>query len=301
MQPIQSKPIFGFRWLQEIYLWAQAKAPAAGIRWHLAIAMVLVGFVPLITFWGVMKADLGENVLEDAHIQLKVRAEGISERIAGVMGGLSGDLRALQTEQVIQGASSGDEELVGELLRLQNVYDQFLEISLYDEDGFIIESTDQNGHAVFRDRTMLHRQAVELGVITVSPPKKRLDEDQLYMDVYLPVRDYKGTVFRVIKASTSFKAIEDVIKGATVGDNGYFALMNESGTILIHPKAQDRRLGPPRGIGRDQDGPRLPRERSASCNNLAYGLRGDESWPGVDLSGSHAREGGDRSRLRYPI
>lgn len=210
------------------------KLSAPSLRTYVLVAMMLVGLVPLLVFWAVLSSDLNDQVLDDARRNANQRAHGLAERITGAIGGMESDLRALQTTPMVRSASGTREALEAELFRIQDAFEIFREITIYQTDGYIVATTDKKGAVPFLDKTASLQDAAAQEKPIVSPPKRRLGAEELYMDVYIPVLDEDQNVFRVIRANTSFESVRTILLGAKLGESGYFALTNDAGAVLVH-------------------------------------------------------------------
>ncbi|MFT5468593.1 MAG: signal transduction histidine kinase/ActR/RegA family two-component response regulator [Verrucomicrobiales bacterium] len=206
-------------------------------RISVLMAMMLVGLGPLLVFWAILSGDLNHHVLSDARSNATERAHGLAERVTGVIGRMSSDLRALQTSPTLRNSLATSEQLHEELARMQDAYDIFREITIYRTDGRFVATTDVIGAVVAIDKSSALTAAVSTNKEVVSPPKRRLGADELFMDIYIPVEDQEKRVFRVIRANTSFRNVQKMLLDARLGQSGYFALTNDSGAILVHKDA----------------------------------------------------------------
>jgi len=176
---------------------------------------------------------------ESSYDRLESLASHLGSEVSNVVAAAASDLEKLLASPVFVEVGRSPEEQVEELVRLARFYKYLDFITLYDTDGFAVGSTDENDLAE-RELTRWFCKA-RSGQLRVSAPrKKRGKKDELYLDIYLPIRQERRGVTQVVRASISFQRIWSLLD-AVEAETGLTAMLVDAkhDNILASPSRQD--------------------------------------------------------------
>ncbi len=206
------------------------------IRNRLLLAIVISGLLPIAIVF-----VLTRTIIESSH--LKSQEESLSEinhelanQVAASMESAATDLRSLTNNPFFTNYKDNVSAVREEMQRLVSVYDRFLDISVYDADGYLIcvTSDAEVSEPLYKDYSASFKQALA-GRTSISPPKIILGQNGLYLTVYLPmlVDDKPGS--GVIKARLSFDRVLGVLGNSQIGQNGFTIMLDKWGNIISGP------------------------------------------------------------------
>ncbi len=200
------------------------------IRFHLFVALLLVAFLPLFALSVALSSKLRTSALKEAQQHVSVVADEIGGRLAELMLTIERNLQSLQSNPRLQ----IEAERGPEMERLLSIFDDFHDISLYQANGEIIASTNQDGSdpAPYREHTSWFRDAVDSGQRTVSRPTRRIGLEGMFVVVYLPIGSEDAAAHTVIRASLRFDRIQSILQGIDLAKSGQFMLVDELGLVL---------------------------------------------------------------------
>ena len=209
------------------------------IRSRLLAAMFITGLVPLVIVMITMLTVLSRSVMRSEEEKVTDMANQLSRHIGEVMDRAARDLESLKTNPFLSDPEATSEEKLKEMYRLVGVHENFSDISLYDSEGFLIESTTQDA-PVYKDYTTWFLQALN-GETVISHPRRKVDEeDGMFLTVYMPVK-IEDEVREVIKARLSFDRVMKLLDGVEVGERGSVVLLDAWGVMISGPFARKGR------------------------------------------------------------
>ncbi|MCB1229790.1 MAG: response regulator [Verrucomicrobiae bacterium] len=186
--------------------------------------------MPLLTVLSRDLREIEEEKVSDISFQL-------GKHVAEVMDRSARDLESLMTNPFLSDHESKIENKLSEMRRLVSVYETYSDISLYDKDGYLIESTTKD-YPSHRDYTSWFDDALN-GKITISQPHRKVGSEGLFLTVYLPVKSKEGEIEQVIKARLSFDRVMRLLADVHVGDDGKVVLLDSLGNVICD-RDQDR-------------------------------------------------------------
>ena len=203
------------------------------IRSRLLISMLITGLVPLLTVLTPMATVITRNLRLEEEDKLSETSRQIGNLVAEVSDRTARELSSLQSNPLL--ATSDLDIKVKEMHRLVRIYEVYSDISLYDDDGFLLCSTAED-LPPFREYSDWFNGALK-GKTTVSPPQRIIGREGLYLTVFLPVQINSGAnsknVRQVLKARLSFARVLSLLDGVKVGRNGCVYLLDSLGNILF--------------------------------------------------------------------
>ncbi len=206
------------------------------IRYRLLVVMVITGLVPVAIMSVTMHTVLSRNILKSEEEKVSDIGRQLSLHIAEVMDRAARDLSSLKTNPFLSDPDESIEAKLREMHRLVGVHEIFSDISLYDREGFLIETTTENA-PVFKEYSTWFGQAVK-GETVISHPRRKIDDSQgLFLTVYMPV-EAGGDTINVIKARLSFDRVMKLLEGIEVGEDGEVVLLDAWGNVISGPVAK---------------------------------------------------------------
>ncbi len=204
------------------------------IRNRLLISMALTGLVPLVVVLVPLGAILSRNLRQQEEDKLTETSAQLGRLIAEVTDRTARELSSLQTNPFFADPEGDNKSKLKEMQRLVRIFEIYTDISLYDQDGFLIGSTAEE-HPAFREYSDWFRTALG-GQISVSHPQRALGKDGLYLTVYLPIiqseDNPKSAPHHVVKARLSFSRILAVLEETSIGKGNLVYLLDELGNTL---------------------------------------------------------------------
>lgn len=196
--------------------------------------MVLTGLVPLVIVLVPLGTVLNRNICEQEEEKLSETSRQLGRLVAEVTDRTARELASLQSNPFLSDAGEDLGTKLKEMHRLVRIYEVYSDISLYDNDGFLLGSTSEE-HPSFREYSDWFRKALN-GDTVLSHPQRVLGKEGLYLTVYLPIdspeSEKQGTKRQVIKASLSFARILSMLNGSSVRGEHPVYLLDSLGNIL---------------------------------------------------------------------
>lgn len=204
------------------------------IRSRLLLSMMVTGLVPLIIVLVPLATVLQRNLQIKEEEKLADTARQLGRLVAEVTDRTARELSSLQSNPLLADPAGDLDEKLVEMYRLVKIYEVYTDISLYDEEGFLLGSTAKE-HPAFREYSDWFREALA-GRIALSQPQRVLGKEGLYMTVFLPVKPLDGAEdgapSQVIKARLSFARIMSLLEDGPVGGDGSVFLLDALGNTL---------------------------------------------------------------------
>ena len=184
----------------------------------------------------VLVAVLNNNVIRPSLTDTEVRKISalnteLSRGIIQEMDRAVEALRLLGTNPYLKNRQSTSGERLEEMRRLVRVYDIFSDISLYNEDGDIINSTTFSQDQV-HDRTIWFERAVR-GETLISSPRVVRGLEGLHLSVYHRLENADGQP-QVIRGRIPFDAVWQKLDQVELGKGGYAFLLDARGNVISH-------------------------------------------------------------------
>ncbi len=196
--------------------------------------MVLTGLVPLIIVMVPLATVLNRNLKEQEEKKLSETARQLGRLIAEVTDRTARELSSLQSNPLLSDPSGNIETKITEMHRLVEIFEVYSDISLYDDEGFLLGSTSED-HPSYREYSDWFRGALK-GNVTLSHPQRIIGKEGLYLTVFLPIKSSQdegdGETRQVIKASLSFARIISIIEDGRIGGDNSIYMLDALGNTL---------------------------------------------------------------------
>lgn len=218
---------------------ARCQLPAIKLRYYLLIAMLAAGALPLLILTVILQKRLAHDIIQDQKDHTADVVIELSGRIEEIMESVAKDLSSVQSNPLVTNPNAPAEQREQEMIRLLGNYDDFFDISIYNRWGELITSTTSDedpGAPVqnYRDHTQFFKDTVATGKKVVTSPKRKLQREELFLDVYYPILE-GGEVINVIKASLKFDKVHAALS-RRLGKEGFFVLLDERSNRIFHPE-----------------------------------------------------------------
>ncbi|MEM7147097.1 MAG: ATP-binding protein [Verrucomicrobiota bacterium] len=202
------------------------------IRKRVLAALLLVGLLPLAIIFFSTQTLTSRALYDSEHDKLSEIGHEVGRQVAGIMENRARDLESLRSNPFLVDPSATPEERLKEMERLVGVYDLFTDISLYDKNGNLVNSTTFVQPELV-ERSVWFTRALE-GKVSISTPSALLGQPGLHLTVYLPVLSKASNERHVIKARIPFASVWNLLDSVVIGSGGAVILLDHSGNILSH-------------------------------------------------------------------
>jgi two-component system cell cycle sensor histidine kinase/response regulator CckA len=203
--------------------------------------MMIAGILPLIIMFAVMHFVVRNAIHQSEKEKIAEISDQLARNVAAIMEGASNDLRSLATNPILSNSERTEAERLTEMQRLVSAYDSFSDISIYDPDGYLIDSTTEE-EPIWREYSKWFKQA-KVGETSISDPIASVDEETpLRLSVYLPIFGEAENVKNVVVARLSFQRVLSLLGSVRHGENGRAVLLNSFGRLICHPKKDEELL-----------------------------------------------------------
>lgn len=193
--------------------------------------MLITGFIPVVLVLIPLVTVLSRDLRQAEEAKISDIARRVGQHVAEVMDRTARDLETLVTNPFFADPTGSVDQKLSEMQRLVHIHDTYFDLSLYNEDGFLLASTTEN-HPAYRDYSDWFKSALG-GEISVSLPHKIVgNENSLFLSVFLPVHSKDGSISQVIKARLSFDRVMELLRGNKIGDSGVIYLIDAWGNII---------------------------------------------------------------------
>ncbi|MEM6279522.1 MAG: cache domain-containing protein, partial [Verrucomicrobiota bacterium] len=201
------------------------------IRNRILVALTATALVPLVVLYFTTDSMIRSSVMQTEAEKLEKINHQLATHVKTLMQSYQHDLRALQTDPILIDGAAATEMRLRQMYRLVDIYDFFSDISLYNREGYLIESTVAD-HPAYRESSYWFSDAIERKETTISRPQLALGSKGLNLSVYLPVFEAGGEVTNVVRARLTFDRISSLIRSIVPGESGEFILIDQWGGIL---------------------------------------------------------------------
>ncbi|MGK0185896.1 MAG: signal transduction histidine kinase [Verrucomicrobiales bacterium] len=192
------------------------------------IGLLGAGLLPLLVVLGLFGfstlSELKEAALKDRSSltrRLAVEVEGLLENVVL-------DVDLIRTNPLLVGRATDPDSRAAELSRM-SLDTRFTEISLLDENGYVVATSDDV--SVTQDRSPWFERCVEQSCTVVSDPIRK-SEDELSVLVYEKVPDELESDIHVVRARMGFGSVWSILDGIGESGSGQMFLIDASGNIL---------------------------------------------------------------------
>ncbi len=207
------------------------------IRHRVLFALVCAGLLPSAALLLVTN-NINRRVIEDAQYE-KLDSVGseVRRQVVASMADAALGLQTLRTNPLIVRPDVSQDDRLAEMTRIVDEDPRFTDLSLYDEDGWLLNSTTANTPEV-REHSAWFFEARDTGEVVTSQPHRLTGIPGLHLRVFIPIliQDLPGTC--VLKARLPFDGVWQRIEGAKVGEQGKFVLLDSMGKVLFYPGEQ---------------------------------------------------------------
>jgi PAS domain S-box-containing protein len=215
-------------------------ATGSSVRGQLLRILLLVALVPLIAMAIYVSVSMRAAVVRSAENNLSDRAALGAALVQQRVDQSSAALAALSTSPVLRDASADRLSLNEELAAAKSVYPEFDDITLIDENGDAVASTDFLFRGSWAPSTWF--QAALAGQTAISQPRWLPSPGHLVVYFTAPVVADDGVV-SVLAGQVDLDSIWLALDSVRIGSDGFAALIDSSGNYIAHPD-RDRVLTP---------------------------------------------------------
>jgi two-component system cell cycle sensor histidine kinase/response regulator CckA len=171
-----------------------------------------------------------QSIRKSAYSKADEIAKEVERQIGIAMQYAEKDLLSLSTNPFLLDVAKTPAERRSEMDRQVEVYKLFTDITLFDQNGAIIESTSFEQPLLFERYEWFDR--AQAGQSVISRPKLVPGQEGLQLSVYHPVDVAISEKPWVIKARVPFTRVTDLLSGVTIGRGGSVVLLDSQGNIL---------------------------------------------------------------------
>lgn len=201
------------------------------IRNRILAALTATAMIPLVVLYFTTDSMIRSSVLKTESEKLEKINGQLATHVKTLMQSYEHDLKALQTDPVLTDCAASAEMRLLQMNRLVDIYEFFSDISLYDSEGYLIESTVED-HPAYRESSIWFTEAIEKNQTTISRPQLVIGSNELNLSVYLPVTECDGESISVLRARLTFDRISRLIQSLVPGESGEFILIDQWGGVL---------------------------------------------------------------------
>ncbi|MEM0895254.1 MAG: ATP-binding protein [Verrucomicrobiota bacterium] len=218
-----------------------ARAILSSIRLRVLLAFLLVGTLPVITLFFVARNLTANAIINSEYEKISEVSNELARQIKMIVENASNDIASLASSPVLVDPDQTIPAKKAEFNRLVKLYENFYDITLLDNHGFPIVSSNEE-HAGRRDQTSWFDVALS-GESYVSRPEifhPRADGEAerrigLFFTIYLPVtKEGTSAPNLVIKGRVRFDKVWSLLDEAGVGATGSFTLIDDFANLLSH-------------------------------------------------------------------
>ncbi len=170
------------------------------------------------------------SIRKSAYAKANEIAKEVEREIGLAMQYAEKDMLSLCTNPYLVDGGKSEEEREGEMKRQVEIYKLFTDITLYDSEGAIVDSTSNMQPLLF-ERYDWFTDA-QKGRPIISRPKLVPGTKGLQLAAYHPVPVKGGALPWVLKARIPFTRVTDILSGITIGEKGSVVLLDSQGNIL---------------------------------------------------------------------
>ena len=205
---------------------------ALSLRRQILVAVIFTGLLPLVALFLCTNGFMGNTIRNSEQDRIiNINGQMVSH-LQLLMEGMASRLKSLETNPIVSDLDAEIGARMGELGRLQRANESFIDISLYRDSGYLIESTTKDLPKM-KDETTWFEAALE-GETTISLPTVIFGNEELVFSIYIPLFNKKSEVENVIVARHDFGRIRKLINESSLGEkNGKFVLLDQGGRMLI--------------------------------------------------------------------
>ena len=138
------------------------------IRQRVLLFLLLAGFVPLAIIVVTTNTVIQREMMKSEEGKIGDVCRQLSHHLAEIMDGVSRDLETLKTQPLLADINAEPKLQLGEMQRLVGVYEIFSDISLYNTEGLLIQSTTEK-HPIFKEYTSWFKESLK-GRTVISRP-----------------------------------------------------------------------------------------------------------------------------------
>ena len=205
------------------------------LRNRIFVAMLGVALFPALVSLIANFTLTRKDMLTAKHQEIQSLAEELSRGLHGIMRSAHADLKSISTNPILTASNDTDAELklkIGEFQRLKRIYKTYTSISLLNQNGWELDSTDVGWTGV-QDKTKWCLQALK-GEEQVTLPQFSDREGAISLNVYKPVKSPDQKILAVVRGTVDFARISELLSGVKLGTAGYVIMTDVRGKILHH-------------------------------------------------------------------
>jgi len=211
------------------------------IRARILFVLSIASLVPLIAMFFVVGFFTRSALQNSEEAKITETGRELSQHVTVIMDGAKNDLESLKTNPILLDSTSSAAEKIVEMRRLVAAYDSYTDLSLYNPEGYLIDSTTE-AVPTWREYTDWFKEAVEKQENRISHPGKVLGKPGLHLTVYLPL--VRGNeVDGVVVARLSFSRVSDMIRNVKLGEEGFVYLTDQMANLIIDGRNPDATEG----------------------------------------------------------
>lgn len=208
------------------------------IKQKVFIALITAGLVPVVVMLLVNLTVVREAMINSEKQKLKELSGAVARQLSGIMESAWNDLEVLRSNPSLTNAANSDKEKKESFDRLKQHYDYLSSITLLDTNGWPVMPGAAD--PTRKDQSEFFKRALAGEDVVPEPdiPIERGtvgDELVVLIRIYLPIfQPGESKPHNIVRAEIRFDQFWEVIDSTSVGENGYFVLINSLGNTLAH-------------------------------------------------------------------
>ena len=250
----------------------------------IGLSFLIVALLPLLAislFFFIQGRRVTRTTLHEARTQL---ISEVGVEVERTVFSAIANITSLAENPALKSDRSGEEEKLDEMLKIQDLYGLFEDITLINPEGIVLVSTTYDFRGEWGQKEWFKR-AIK-GEAVVSPAHVILDPFRLVMVFTAPIIGEAGGAKAVIAGQLNMEKLWEITDRVKVGQTGFVILADRKGNLIATPdrsrllyKASPDVFAQPTADGeKDKAVFRDPAGTEKICHYVV--LRGYRSYPG---------------------
>ncbi|MGK0186121.1 MAG: two-component system cell cycle sensor histidine kinase/response regulator CckA [Verrucomicrobiales bacterium] len=213
------------------------------IKQKVFMALITAGLVPVAVMLLVNLTVVRDAMIISEKQKIKELSGAVARQLTGIMESAWNDLEVLRSNPNLTNAANSDKVKKESFDRLKQHYDYLSSITLLDTKGWPVMPGAAD--PTRKDQSKFFKRALAGEVVVPEPdiPIERgigehgtIGEDFTFLiQIYLPIfQPGESKPHNVVRADIRFDQFWEVIDSTSVGEKGYFVLINSLGNTLAH-------------------------------------------------------------------
>ncbi|MCA9355267.1 hypothetical protein KC865_01810 [Candidatus Kaiserbacteria bacterium] len=190
----------------------------------LVIVITVVGIVTLSMY------ATRQAIIKETTNNLGVIANEVSHNVNAILSDGINDARLISENPVILNTNSSGSEKENELLKFKKLLRRYEDITIIDEKGKVISSTDYNYRERWQDNVW-YREAIN-GYYTASNVHVITNPTKFVINFFAPIFSTEGIVIGVVSLQLNMESIWDLTDSVQIGKTGRVIVLDEKERII---------------------------------------------------------------------